>query len=70
MGGNRSILVDHHLSGVIAGLTLATTPEEVYLALLESTAYGTRVIVEAFEARRASRSPSSSSPAGSSATGC
>jgi L-ribulokinase len=50
MGGNRSILVDHHLSGVIAGLTLATTPEEVYLALLESTAYGTRVIVEAFEA--------------------
>jgi L-ribulokinase len=50
MGGNRSILVDHHLSGVIVGLTLATTPEEVYLALLESTAYGTRVIVEAFEA--------------------
>ena len=49
MGGNRSILVDHHLSGVIVGLTLATTPEEVYLALLESTAYGTRVIVEAFE---------------------
>ncbi len=50
MGGNRSILVDHHLSGVIAGLTLATTPEEVYLALVESTAYGTRVIVESFEA--------------------
>ncbi len=50
MGGNRSVLVDHHLSGVIAGLTLATTPEDVYLALLESTAYGTRVIVEAFEA--------------------
>src|ERR1700749_3568575 len=50
MGGNRSILVDHHLSGVIAGLTLASTPEDVYLALVESTAYGTRVIVEAFEA--------------------
>ncbi len=50
MGGNRSILVDHHLSGVIAGLTLATTPEDVYLALLEATAYGTRVIVETFEA--------------------
>jgi L-ribulokinase len=50
MGGNRSVLVDHHLSGVIAGLTLATTPEEVYLALLEATAYGTRVIVETFEA--------------------
>jgi L-ribulokinase len=50
MGGNRSVLVDHHLSGVIVGLTLATAPEEVYLALLESTAYGTRVIVESFEA--------------------
>ena len=50
MGGNRSILVDHHLSGVIAGLTLASTPEDVYLALLEATAFGTRVIVEAFAA--------------------
>ena len=49
MGGNRSVLVDHHLSGVIVGLTLATTPEDVYRALLESTAFGTRVIVEAFE---------------------
>jgi L-ribulokinase len=49
MGGNRSILVDHHLSGVIVGLTLATPPEDVYLALLESTAFGTRMIVEAFE---------------------
>lgn len=50
MGGNRSVLVDHHLSGVIAGLTLATPPEDVYLALLEATAFGTRVIIEAFEA--------------------
>ena len=50
MGGNRSVLVDHHLSGVIAGLTLASTPEDVYLALLEATAFGTRVIIEAFEA--------------------
>jgi L-ribulokinase len=50
MGGNRSILVDHHLSGVIVGLTLATPPEDVYLALLESTAFGTRMIIEAFEA--------------------
>ncbi len=47
--GNRSVLVDHHLSGVIAGLTLATRPEDVYRALLESTAFGTRTIVEAFE---------------------
>jgi L-ribulokinase len=49
MGGNRSVLVDHDLSGVIVGLTLSTRPEEVYRALLEATAYGTRVIVEAFE---------------------
>jgi L-ribulokinase len=50
MNGNRSTLVDHHLSGVIVGLTLATRPEDVYLALLESTAYGTRTIVDALEA--------------------
>jgi L-ribulokinase len=47
--GNRSVLVDHELSGIVVGLTLATRPEEVYLALLESTAFGTRTIVEAFE---------------------
>lgn len=46
--GNRSVLVDHELSGVIVGQTLQTTAEEGYRALLESTAYGTRVIVEAF----------------------
>jgi L-ribulokinase len=50
MGGNRSILVDHHLSGVIVGLTLATAPEDIYRALLESTAFGTRMIVDAFAA--------------------
>ena len=48
MNGNRSVLVDHELSGVIVGLTLATRPEEVYRALLESTAFGTRRIIEAF----------------------
>ena len=48
--GNRSVLVDHDLSGVVVGLTLATTPEEIYLALLESTAFGTRTIIESFEA--------------------
>ena len=51
-GGNRSVLVDHHLSGAIAGLTLATRPGEIYRALLESTAFGTRVIIEAFESAR------------------
>jgi L-ribulokinase len=48
--GNRSVLVDHELSGLVVGLTLATRPEEVYRALLESTAFGTRRIIEAFEA--------------------
>ncbi|HEX5493331.1 MAG TPA: ribulokinase [Mycobacteriales bacterium] len=47
--GNRSVLVDHELSGLVVGQTLSTRPEEVYRALLESTAFGTRVIVEAFE---------------------
>jgi L-ribulokinase len=48
--GNRSVLVDHELSGLIVGLTLGTRPEEVYRALLESTAFGTRKIIESFEA--------------------
>ncbi|WP_435875648.1 ribulokinase [Nonomuraea jabiensis] len=48
-GGNRSVLVDHNLSGVIIGQTLATKPEDVYRALIESTAFGARMIVETFE---------------------
>ncbi|WP_196240586.1 ribulokinase [Nocardioides anomalus] len=47
--GNRSVLMDHELSGLVVGLTLATRPEEVYRALLEATAFGTRVVVEALE---------------------
>lgn len=46
--GNRSVLVDHDLSGLILGMTLATRPEDIYRALLESTAFGTRTIIEAF----------------------
>lgn len=49
-GGNRSILVDHELSGVVVGQTLSTRPEDTYRALLEATAFGTRTIIEAFEA--------------------
>ncbi|GAA1379027.1 ribulokinase [Catellatospora chokoriensis] len=48
--GNRSLLVNHDLSGLLVGLTLATRPADVYRALLESTAYGTRMIIEAFAA--------------------
>lgn len=46
--GNRSVLVDHELSGVLIGATLTTTTEEVYRALLESTAFGTRMIIDTF----------------------
>ncbi|MCR6098514.1 ribulokinase [Salipaludibacillus agaradhaerens] len=46
--GNRSILVDTELSGLMLGYTLSTKTEEMYRALLEATAYGTRAIVDAF----------------------
>ncbi|HEX2131345.1 MAG TPA: ribulokinase [Actinophytocola sp.] len=46
--GNRSVLVDHELSGLVLGQTLATRAEDVYRALLEATAFGTRTIIDAF----------------------
>jgi L-ribulokinase len=46
--GNRSTLVDANLSGLLVGATLATRPEEIYRALIEATAFGTRMIIEAF----------------------
>lgn len=46
--GNRSVLVDTNLTGLIIGCTLLTKPEEIYRALIEATAYGTRMIVETF----------------------
>lgn len=48
--GNRSVLVDGDLSGMILGCTLASAPEDVFRALVEATAYGTRTILEFFEA--------------------
>ncbi|HEY2675046.1 MAG TPA: ribulokinase [Rugosimonospora sp.] len=47
--GNRSVLADHDLTGVIVGQSLATRPEDGYWALMEATALGTRTIIEAFE---------------------
>ena len=47
--GNRSVLVDAELSGLIVGLTLSTRAEDVYRALIEATAFGTRKIIETFE---------------------
>lgn len=46
--GNRSILVDVDLTGMMLGMTLQTTAPEMYRALIEATAYGTRMIVDNF----------------------
>jgi L-ribulokinase len=48
--GNRSVLVDADLTGLVLGMTLQTRPAEIYRALIEATAYGTRLIIETFEA--------------------
>lgn len=45
--GNRSVLVDADLTGLLLGPSLATTAAEIYRALIEATAFGTRMIVEA-----------------------
>lgn len=50
LNGNRSILKNDGLSGLILGLNLQTKPEDIYRALLEATAYGLRVILDNYEA--------------------
>ena len=47
--GNRTVLVDQRLTGLLLGMTLHTSPAEIYRALIESTAFGARVIMERFE---------------------
>lgn len=47
--GNRSVLVDADLTGMILGCTLLTRPEEIYRALIEATAYGTKMIIDTFQ---------------------
>lgn len=49
LNGNRSVLVDADLTGMLLGMTLATRAPDIYRAFIESTAYGTRIIIEAFE---------------------
>ena len=44
--GNRTILVDQRLSGLLVGTTLHTTRAEIYRALIEATAFGARAIIE------------------------
>jgi len=48
MNGNRSVLMNANLSGMIAGLTLQSKPEEVYRALIEASAFGTKIILDAY----------------------
>ena len=47
--GNRTVLVDQRLTGLILGQTLHTKPEEVYRALIEATAFGALTIIKRFE---------------------
>jgi L-ribulokinase len=47
--GNRSVLVDVDLTGMLLGATLSTRPEDIYRALIEATAFGTRMIIDTFE---------------------
>lgn len=49
LNGNRSVLVDTDLTGMILGLTLLTKPEEIYRSLIEATAYGKNIIIETFQ---------------------
>ena len=50
MNGSRTPIIDSGLSGMILGLTLDSKPEDVYRALIEATAYGTRRIVDTHRA--------------------
>jgi L-ribulokinase len=48
LNGNRSVLMNSSLSGLLIGLTLETKPEDIYRAMIEATAFGTRLIIEAY----------------------
>jgi L-ribulokinase len=47
--GNRTVLVDQRLTGLLVGQTLHTRPEEIYRALIEATAFGALTIINRFE---------------------
>lgn len=49
LNGNRSVLMNSNLKGVLVGLTLKTKPEDIYRAMIEATAFGTRIIVDTYE---------------------
>lgn len=47
--GNRCLLVDQALTGLLVGQTLHTSAPEIFRALIEATAFGARVIIERHE---------------------
>lgn len=47
--GNRTVLNDQRLTGLIMGQTLYSTPGEIYRALIEATAFGALAIINRFE---------------------
>jgi L-ribulokinase len=49
LNGNRTVLVDQRLTGLVLGLTLHTRPEEIYRALIEATAFGALTIIRRFD---------------------
>lgn len=49
LNGNRSVLSDYNLSGMVVGLTLSTKPEEIYRAFVEANLFGSRAILENYE---------------------
>ncbi len=51
LNGNRSVLMNSDLSGILVGLTLNTKIEDIYRAMIEATAFGTRVIIESYESK-------------------
>ena len=51
--GNRSVLADAGVSGMLIGATLGTRAPDIYRALIEATAFGTQIIIETFEANGA-----------------
>ena len=48
LNGNRSVLMNSDLNGLLIGLTLKTKPEDIYRAMIEATAFGTKLIIEAY----------------------
>ena len=47
--GNRSVLTDPLLTGLLIGTTLRTKPEEIFKALIEATAFGAKIIIERYK---------------------